>query len=93
MEKNLLSDDTDSARSTEKEKSAERTLSEKLRKWNKGRKADIQRSPKKVSELSVYKCNKPNKRTRETERPRDNSNGIRLITPSMNISRYLLYDT
>lgn len=67
----ILSDDTDNARSTEKEKCAERTLSEKLRKWNKGRKAKIQRSPRKVSKLSVYKCEKHNKGTRgnrETER-------------------------
>lgn len=26
------------------------------------------------------------------QRPRDNSDGIRLITPSMNLSRYLLND-
>lgn len=67
----VLSDDTDNARSTEKDKSVERTLSEKLRKRNKGRKAEIQRSPRKVSELSVYKCEKPNKGTRgnrETKR-------------------------
>lgn len=67
----ILSDDTNNARSTEKKKSAERTLSEKLRKWNKGRKTDIQRSPRKVSELSVYKCEKCNKGTRgnrETKR-------------------------
>lgn len=50
-----------------RKKSAKRTRSEKLRKWNKERKAEIQRSPGKVSELSVYKCNKRNKGTRETE--------------------------
>lgn len=49
-------------------KKVQRTLSEKLRKWNKRRKADIQRSPRKVSELSVYKCKECNKGNREAKR-------------------------
>lgn len=51
-----------------KKKNTEETLSEKLRKWNKGRKAEIQRSPRKVSELSIYKCKKLNKGTRGKQR-------------------------